>query len=1009
MSDIAIDTETSIGKTIHGPTFRDPDNDIYTQMYDTGVDAGYYIEEQGFKRKLAPSLVNALSNSSCIVGVNLGFDLSYLWQDGNIQEFVLRGGGIWDCFTGDTEILTEHGWCKFSALDRVSKVAQYANDGSISFVKPLHYIDKDYVGPMLHVTNGRHINHLSTLKHNRVVRTYRKGNLKIVPANSITSLYTHNKAVLAGEHDGVGVEYTDNELRLIVAIQADSYVTKHGNAEFEFKKLRKACRLRNLLRKTGHTFKEYVSSRNSYRFMVKNILVYGEGVKSFSNIDPTLLTLKQKNVILDELKYWDGFSTGENSFEYYSYNNNALDKIQTIAILAGRRALKNKNRLSIVKKDFCVQNSLTSAESLHNGRVYCVSVPTSMIVVRYKGCVQITGNCQVAEYLLTGQQHTFASLAELQEKHLGEKVKPNRISYLFSKGIGADRIVKARDRCTRLYNLYYHYCMTDVQTPLLIKAKQMEIAEREGMVAVIELYNDYLLAIINMTCTGINIDMIRCEQTLRDFNLKYIDYLEQAVSKVKSFWSDERLPEFNINSPDHKSAALFGGRIKCSVRREVGLFKNGNVKYKKIDEYVEIKGFRVPSSISRPSAKDGFFSTDDKVMKKVLAKTKNQELKDYCKLQQQAMMYKKAGNTYCQAFLDRSTNGILYPNFNNTATKTGRLSSSEPNMQNVTSKGELGKPLHKIFVAPDGWECVSIDFSQLEKWVQAWVSGDQNLTEKLLAGFCLHCVTLSEKEQMPYEEVYSLAVVKEVQEWVDKRKNAKPVSFQMDYGAMPPKVAESTGLPLSVVEELFALDKELYPQKHSFFGEYLPEYIENHSSLSYACNIPSYKKGNHKDSARFAGEIEILPVFDNFGNVYYNDKNLRRVGYWQNEYGKKYHFLEKGRQTKWGLRRSFSFTQPKNYPNQGGGGDIQAATSAALLKTLILKKDRIKMVNEIHDSKWFYVRKDVLDKCLRYLKETIEDVPKIFLERFGIKVPFKFPVGIEVGPNFADMQKYEFK
>mgnify|MGYP003407036146 CR=1 FL=1 len=708
--DISIDFETSLGTTIHGPSFRDPSNDIYTQMYDTGMVAGVYSKEEGFGRQLAPDLAHALTWCNYIVGVNLGFDLAYVWHDKNIQDFIKRGGGLWDC--------------------------------------------------------------------------------------------------------------------------------------------------------------------------------------------------------------------------------------------------------------------------------------------------------QVAEYLLTGQQHTFASLAELQEKYLGEKVKPSRISYLFSKGVGPDKIVKAKDRCARLYTLYYHYCATDVQTPLLIRDAQYEIAEKEGMLAIIQLYNEYLLAIINMTCTGIKIDMVRCEQTLRDFNLKYVEYLEQAVDKVKLFWNDERLPAFNINSPDHKSAAFFGGVIKCTVKREFGLYKNGNIKYKNITEYVKVTGFKVPSSISRPSAKEGFYSTDDAVMKKVLAKTKNNDLKEYCKLQQQAMMYKKAANTYCQAFLDRSVDGTLYPNFNNTATKTGRLSSSEPNMQNVTSKGELGKPLHRIFVAPEGWKCVSIDFSQLEKWVQAWVSGDENLTAKLLAGFCLHCVTLAEKEQMPYDDVYRMAVVEEIPEWVQKRKNVKPVSFQMDYGAMPPKVVESTGLPLDVVEAFYALDKELYPQKHAFFGEFIVDCINNNTRASLSSNIPSYKKKGINGS-KFKDGIELLPIFDKFGNIVYNNQELRQVGYWQTEYGKKYHFLDSGRVSKWGMRRNFSFTQPKNYPNQGGGGDIQAATSSALLRTLLIKADRIKFINEIHDSKWFYVREDVLKPCLKYLKETIEDVPKIFLERFGIKVPFKFPVGIEVGDNFADMQKYE--
>jgi DNA polymerase I-like protein with 3'-5' exonuclease and polymerase domains len=91
---------------------------------------------------------------------------------------------------------------------------------------------------------------------------------------------------------------------------------------------------------------------------------------------------------------------------------------------------------------------------------------------------------------------------------------------------------------------------------------------------------------------------------------------------------------------------------------------------------------------------------------------------------------------------------------------------------------------------------------------------------------------------------------------------------------------------------------------------------------------------------------------------------------------------------------------------QGSAADIQAATTAALLRALLTRPDKIKMINEVHDSKWFYVRTDCLDDVLPWLRSTIENVPKIFRARFNIDVPFNFPVDIEVGKNFAEMDKY---
>ena len=536
----------------------------------------------------------------------------------------------------------------------------------------------------------------------------------------------------------------------------------------------------------------------------------------------------------------------------------------------------------------------------------------------------------------------------------------------------------------------------------------MERAEKEGMLPIIELYNDYLLAIINMTCAGINIDIVQCEKTLKDFNGLHLEYLEKAQEILKDYWTDPRLPMFNINSPDHKSAVLFGGVIKVDEKVQDGYYKNGNERYRKTSVGLIVEGFRVPPSVSTSGKKEGLYSTDDGVIKKIAAQTKNPKLKAYCEYQKQAMMYKKAAKTYCQAFLDRSVSGILYPNFNNTITPTGRLSASDPNTQNLPSKAETAEAIEGLLVAPPGFTCVSADYSQLEKWVQAWQSGDQGLIDKLLAGYCLHCVALSQKEGMDYEEVYRLAVVEEVPEWVAKRKAIKPVSFQMDYGAMPPKVVLTTGLPLETVEEFYELDKKLYPQKNWFFRTYLPEELSSNTSYSLEINIPaSRKKG--KDGSRFENGVELLPIFDKNGNVSYTKGVYRNIGTWSTKYGKRYSFFEHGRQTKQGLRRSFSFTEPMNYPNQGGGSDIQAATSAALLRTCLEKPDRFRMILEIHDSKRFYIRTDVLDQGIRHIKAVMEDVPKIFKERFNVDVPFKFPVSFEIGPDFGHMKSYEIK
>ncbi len=612
---------------------------------------------------------------------------------------------------------------------------------------------------------------------------------------------------------------------------------------------------------------------------------------------------------------------------------------------------------------------------------------------------------QVAEYLLTAQQHAFSSLAELQLKYLGEKEKPSRISYLYSKGIGADKMIKAFGRCPKFAKLYSKYCHSDGATPLKIHKLQYAKAVQSGMLPIIELYNDYLLSLVNMTVTGIKIDVQKCEETLRDFNAKHLEYLSQAQDIVRPMW-DKRLPTFNINSPDHKSAVLFGGNIAITVSEKIGVFKNGNDRYKNVTKHIWVDGFRVPTSISSPSKKSGVYSVDADTIQKIAEKTKNPKLKEYCELQKQALMYKKAAKTYCQAFLDRSVYGILHPNFNNTLTSTSRLSSSAPNMQNVSKRNEFGKILHSLFIAPPGYKCVAIDFSQLEIWVLALLSNDRLLIKHLQNGTDLHTVRLQYYNDKTYDELYQLCKVDKDPYWDKQRTDAKKVSYQMAYGAMPKKVAASTGLELSIVETIFEKEATTYVDA-SAFGTKVRESLSDNVRYSMGQDIPaSQKKG--MSGSRILDGFELLPIFDKEGNVSYNSKHRRQVGYYTSITGKQYSFLATGRMFKNTVSSSFSFTQPKNYPMQGTAADIQGITTAALLKALLSKSDKIQMINEVHDSKWFYVREDVLQPCLKWLKETIEDVPKLFKQRFDVGVPFKFPVDVETGANFGDMIKYEF-
>lgn len=613
---------------------------------------------------------------------------------------------------------------------------------------------------------------------------------------------------------------------------------------------------------------------------------------------------------------------------------------------------------------------------------------------------------QIAEYLLSGQRHSFASLAELQLIYLNKKIKERKISYLFSKGIGADKIVAARTRCPRLFSLYEKYALSDVSTVLQIFPKQYAKAKQLGMLDVIKLYNNYMLCLLVVQNTGIPVDITMCEKTLRDFKLKTVEYLEQATNLITPLWNEE-LGKFNINSPKDKSAILFGGTYIIKRKEEVGKFKNGNTKFKLVDHEVRIDGFGVGTAITEESAIKGRYKTGADIVEKIAKKTSNDKLRKYCELQRLSMNYGKMCSTYLEPFLNLSIDGLLYPNYNNTMTITSRLSSSKPNLQNVPSKGEMLLPIQGQLVAPEGWVAISADYSQLEIHVSAYLANDPALTNDLLSGVDFHVKRLSYAEDLPYEEVYDKCKVKKLPEWEEKRTKAKTISYQKAYGASPQSLAITTGLDQELIKKIFEKEDIEYPQV-ALFNKSVMDAVINNQELSCEKQLPSMKKGGGKDSKRFIAGMELLPIIDSDGNIRFDQEEYRHVGYYTAITRKRYSFEEIGRVGWNGItRKGYSTTQTKNYHIQGTAGDVQAASSAALLPLLLKHGDKVKMVNEIHDSKWFLIKKEYIPQMLPIIKELMENVPANFKKMLNVDMPFRIPVDFKQGQNFAEMEGIE--
>lgn len=615
-------------------------------------------------------------------------------------------------------------------------------------------------------------------------------------------------------------------------------------------------------------------------------------------------------------------------------------------------------------------------------------------------------DCQEAEYILSGQRHKFASLAELQQIYLGKKVKDDRIARLYKKGIGADKILNARNRCRRLFKLYEQYCCADGVTTLQIFAAQYRRARQENCLPLLLARMKGLLAVIMMQNTGINIDREKCENTFRDFKLKSLEYLHKACEIICHLW-DDRLGTFNINSPKQKSAMLFGGEFEVEEKQIIGKYKNGNYKWGKIKDTVVIKGLKISTNLTEPAKTPGQYKTDDKVMRKIELNCLDPLVKEYCKYQKLAMQYNKMCSTYLDPFLKYSINGVLFPNYNTTLTETSRLSSSRPNLQNVPASGPMLNAIQGQLMAPEGWEAVDIDFSQLEPFITAMLTNDTALTNDLLSGICLHCRAVSWvprlSEGKTYEEIYQLAKVEKLPEWELKRKKAKGINFKRAYGGGAKSLAEAEGLDIEDVKAIFQGQEEAYYEVKNFMDK-----LYKNLSVNQQLSKEEHFGRQSKLGRRFKHGIELLPIFDENKNKTYLEDILRHFGTYTTILGHKFTFEEFGRWNRFGnLRKGYSTTETKNYEIQGTAGDIVQVAAAECMVYVLNHSEEVRMVRQIHDSLGFYIKKGTTSAHIPALCAIMKNVRQLIKKYYNIEVPFNFLVEAKIGPNFAEMSIWE--
>ncbi len=186
--------------------------------------------------------------------------------------------------------------------------------------------------------------------------------------------------------------------------------------------------------------------------------------------------------------------------------------------------------------------------------------------------------------------------------------------------------------------------------------------------------------------------------------------------------------------------------------------------------------------------------------------------------------YAKLKSTYLDVLEDvvNPTTGRIHSTFHQTVTATGRLSSSEPNLQNIPVRGELGRSLRRIFIPAEGRLFMAADYSQIELRIMAHMAGDPSMTSAFTKGEDIHARTASEMFGVPFDKVDS-----------DLRSKAKAVNFGVIYGISDFGLARNTGVSREDARKFIDAYFSRYPKVR----EYMDASIERARKTGYAVTI----------------------------------------------------------------------------------------------------------------------------------------------------------------------------
>lgn len=275
----------------------------------------------------------------------------------------------------------------------------------------------------------------------------------------------------------------------------------------------------------------------------------------------------------------------------------------------------------------------------------------------------------------------------------------------------------------------------------------------------------------------------------------------------------------------------------------------------------------------------------------------------------------KLQNTYVTGLLKVvGEDGRVHSTFKQTETRTGRISSAEPNIQNIPVRTPLGREMRRFFTAKDGYLLVDADYSQIELRVLAHISGDEIMKKAFLDGVDIHTVTASQVFNQPIE-------------WVtpDLRSKAKAVNFGIVYGIGAFSLSKDIGVSMTKA------------------SEYIRAYLSKYSGIAH-----------------------------------YMDKTVakaRHDGYVETMFGRRRYIKELAAKNK--NLQAFGERVAKNTPIQGTAADIIKIAMIRVYNRLRESKLDAKLILQVHDELIVEAKEDCADKAAALLKEEMENAVKL--------------------------------